>query len=84
VDGHAGAQQFTGFPKAPVDEVYDFALTAKGKAIVRLHDAVLINADTNYIAGTPALSGKIPLQAGIHPITIHYLPNALDSSLSLQ
>jgi hypothetical protein len=24
------------------------------------------------------------LQAGIHPITIYYLPNALDTSLSLQ
>jgi hypothetical protein len=26
----------------------------------------------------------IALQAGNHPITINYLPNALDSSLSLQ
>lgn len=78
------AQQFTGYLKVPVDGVYDFALTTKGKAIVRLHDALLINADTNYAAGTPALSGKIPLKAGIHPITINYLPDALDSSLSLQ
>jgi len=79
-----GAQQFAGFLKVPVDGVYDFALTTKGKAIVRLHDALLINADINYAAGTQALSGKIPLQAGIHPITVNYLPNALDSSLSLQ
>ena len=78
------AQQFTGYLKVPVDGVYAFALTTKGKAIVRLHDALLINAETNYTAGTPALSGKIPLQAGIHPITIYYLPNALDASLSLQ
>ena len=79
-----GAQQFTGFLKIPVGGVYDFALTTKGKAIVRLHDALLINADTNYTAGTQALSGKIPLQAGLHPITVNYLPNASDSSLSLQ
>jgi arylsulfatase A-like enzyme len=79
-----GAQQFTGFLKTPVGGVYDFALTTKGKAIVRLHDALLINADTNYTAGTQALSGKIPLQAGLHPITVNYLPNASDSSLSLQ
>ena len=79
-----GAQQFTGYLKVPVDGVYDFALTTKGKAIVRLHDALLINADTNYPAGTQALSGAIALQAGIHPITVNYLPNALDSSLSLQ
>jgi hypothetical protein len=80
----AGAQQFTGYLEVPVDGVYDFALTTKGKAIVRLHDALLINADTNYPAGTQALSGAIALQAGNHPITINYLPNALDSSLSLQ
>ena len=79
-----GAQQFTGFLNVPVDGVYDFALTTKGKAIVRLHDALLINADTNYTAGTSTLSGKIPLKAGIHPITINYLPDALDASLSLQ
>ena len=78
------AQQFTGNLKVPVDGVYAFALTTQGKTIVRLHDALLINAETNYTAGTPALSGKIPLQAGIHPITIYYLPNALDTSLSLQ
>ncbi len=80
----AGAQQFTGFLKVPVDGVYAFALTTKGKAIVRLHDTLLINADTNYAAGTQALSGKILLQAGLHPITVSYLPNPLDSSLSLQ
>ena len=80
----SGAQQFTGYLNVPVDGEYEFALTTKGKAIVRLHDALLINADTNYTAGSPALSGKIPLQAGIHPITIRYLPSALEESLSLQ
>jgi hypothetical protein len=64
--------------------VYHFALTTNGKAIVRMHNALLINADTNYTAGSPALSGKIPLQAGIHPISIHYLPNDLNVNLSLQ
>jgi arylsulfatase A-like enzyme len=80
----SGAQQFTGYLKVPVDGVYNFALTTKGKAIVRLHDALLINADANYSAGTQAFSGVIALQAGIHPVTVNYLPNALDSSLSLQ
>ena len=79
-----GAQQFTGFLKVPVDGVYDFALTTKGKAIVRLHDALLINADTNYTAGTPALSGKIPLQAGIHPLRINVLAAADAAAVSLE
>ena len=80
----AGAQQFTGFLEIPVDGVYGFALTTKGKAIVRLHDALLINADTNYTAGTPALSGKIPLQAGIHPLRINVLAAADSAVVSLE
>jgi hypothetical protein len=80
----AGAQQFTGFLNVPVDGVYDFALTTKGKAIVRLHDALLINADTNYAAGTRALSGKIPLQAGLHPLRINYLAGTHAAPLSLE
>jgi hypothetical protein len=79
-----GAQQFSGYLRVPQSGVYHFALTTNGKAIVRMHNALLINADTNYTAGSPALSGKIPLQAGIHPITIRYLPSALEESLSLQ
>ena len=63
---------------------YDFALTTKGKAIVRLHDALLINADTNYTAGTPALSGKISLQAGIHPLRINVLAAADSAAVSLE
>ena len=79
-----GTQQFSGYLRVPQSGVYHFALTTNGKAIVRLHHALLINADTNYAAGTSALSGKIPLQEGIHPISIHYLPNDLNVNLSLQ
>jgi hypothetical protein len=79
-----GTQQFSGYLRVPQSGVYRFALTTNGKAIARLHHALLINADTNYAAGTSALSGKIPLQAGIHPISIHYLPNDLNVNLSLQ
>ena len=79
-----GAQQFAGFLEVPVDGVYDFALTTKGKAIVRLHDALLINADTNYAAGSRALSGEIALQAGLHPLRINYLAGADAAPLSLE
>ncbi len=71
-----GAQQFTGYLRVPKSGVYHFALTTQGKAAVRLHDALLIDADSQYTAGTKALSGKIALQAGLHPLRINYLPAA--------
>ncbi|MBT3361763.1 MAG: sulfatase-like hydrolase/transferase [Rhodospirillales bacterium] len=81
----AGAQQFVGFLTVPVDGVYDFALTTpQGKAIVRLHDALLINADTNYAASTKALSGAIALQAGLHPLRINYLAGTDAAPLTLE
>jgi arylsulfatase A-like enzyme len=79
-----GAQQFSGYLRVPKSGVYHFALTTNGKAIVRLHDALLINADTKYTAGTPALSGKIPLQAGIHPLRINVLVPENAATVSLE
>jgi hypothetical protein len=79
-----GAQQFTGYLTVPVDGVYQFALTTGGKAVVRLHDALLINADTNYTADTKALSGTIALQAGVHPLRINYLAGTHSAPLTLE
>ena len=69
----SGAQQFVGYLRVQKSGVYHFALTTEGKAVVRLHDALLIDADSQYTAGTRALSGEIALEAGLHPIRINYL-----------
>jgi hypothetical protein len=79
-----GAQQFSGYLRVPQSGVYHFALTTNGKAVVRLHEALLIDADSHHKAGSKALSGKIPLQAGIHPLRINYLAAAGDLKMSLQ
>jgi len=79
-----GAQQFTGYLAVPKDGVYHFALTTDGKAVVRLHDALLIDADSQYTAGSRALSGEIALQAGIHPLRINYLAGTDAAPLSLE
>jgi len=79
-----GAQQFFGYMRVPKDGVYHFALTTNGKAVVRLHDALLIDADSHDKAGSKALSGKIALQAGLHPLRINYLAGKHAAALSLQ
>jgi len=79
-----GAQQFTGYLAVPKSGVYHFALTTDGKAVVRLHDALLIDADSQYTAGAKALSGAIALQAGLHPLRINYLAGADAAPLSLE
>jgi hypothetical protein len=79
-----GAQQFTGYLRVPKSGVYHFALTTNGKAVVRLHNALLIDADSQYTASSKALSGETALQAGLHPLRINYLAATDAAELSLQ
>ena len=79
-----GAQQFVGYLRVPKNGVYHFALTTNGKAVVRLHDALLIDADSQYTAGSKALSGKIALRAGLHPLRINCLAPDNAPALSLK
>jgi hypothetical protein len=79
-----GAQQFIGYLRISKDGVYHFALTTNGKAVVRLHDTLLIDADSQYVAGSKAPSGKIMLQAGLHPLRISCLASDNAPALSLE
>ena len=79
-----GAQQFVGFLRVPKSGVYHFSLTANGKAVVRLHNALLIDADSQYTAGSSAHSGAIALEAGLHPLRISYLASPKTPQLSLE
>jgi hypothetical protein len=86
LDATPGAQQFAGYLGVSKSGIYHFALTTDGKVVVRLHDALLIDADSHYTAGSKALSGEIALQAGLHPLSINYLaaPNASAITLNWQ
>jgi arylsulfatase A-like enzyme len=80
----SGAQQFAGYLRVPKNGVYHFALTTNGKAVVRLHRALLIDADSQYKAGSKALSGKIGLQSGLHPFRIYYLGSTDAPAVALE
>ncbi|WP_231956337.1 sulfatase-like hydrolase/transferase [Posidoniimonas polymericola] len=62
---------FQGFIDAPVDGEYIFHLTTDGGALLRIHEAVVVDADFGYQPGAEA-SGAIRLQAGKHPMRLYY------------
>ena len=84
LDATPGAQQFTGYLRVPKSGVYHFSLTTDGKAVVRLHDALLIDKDSQYTASSRALSGEIALQAGLHPLRINYLAGTDAAAVTLE
>ncbi len=84
LDAAPGSQQFVGCLRVPMSGVYQFALLTNGKAVVRLHDALLIDADSQNTAGTKTLSGPITLQAGLHPLRTNYLATTDAATVSLE
>jgi arylsulfatase A-like enzyme len=66
---------FTGYLDVPGDGDYSFYLTADTGALLRIHEATLIDADYHYRAGTER-SATISLKAGKHPFRLYYTHGA--------
>lgn len=62
---------FTGYLDIPRDGDYTFYLTADTGALLRIHDATVIDADYGYIGGQER-SGNVRLQKGLHPFRLYY------------
>ena len=62
---------FTGYLSVPHDGEYTFYLEADIGALLRIHDATVIDADFGYRGGRE-VSGRIRLQAGLHPFRLYY------------
>jgi arylsulfatase A-like enzyme len=62
---------FNGYIDIPKDGVYTFYLTAGSGALLRIHEATVIDEDFGYVAGTEK-SGTISLKAGLHPFRLYY------------
>ena len=62
---------FTGYIKIPADGEYAFFLSTNQGAVLRIHDATVIDADFGYASGTE-LKGEIKLKAGLHPFRLYY------------
>jgi arylsulfatase A-like enzyme len=73
-----GGALFTGFIKVPAEGVYTFEVTADGGALLRIHEATVIDADYGYTGGAE-VSGVIRLKAGLHPFRLYYRRGTADS-----
>jgi arylsulfatase A-like enzyme len=62
----AGAVDFTGFLRIQTAGEYSFALQSDSGAVLRIHEATLIDADYGYASGSQR-KGAIRLAAGLHP-----------------
>lgn len=62
---------FTGYLKVPTDGEYTLSVTTNSGALLRIHEATVIDADFGYQSDSNA-SGKILLQAGQHPFRLYF------------
>ncbi|MDE3740981.1 sulfatase-like hydrolase/transferase [Maribacter polysaccharolyticus] len=80
----SGAMFFEGYIRVPVDGEYTFYLSANSGALLRIHDAVVVDADYGYFQRSPK-SGSIKLKAGLHPFRVfHKSPRKGKPSLKLE
>jgi hypothetical protein len=66
------AMLYSGFISVPADGAYTFSLAVDGKALLRIHDATVIDEDFGYTGG-PRMA-QIRLQAGLHAFRLYYMP----------
>jgi hypothetical protein len=66
--------QCTGYIRVTESGDYTLALTANGTALIRIHDALVIDADFGYEPGT-SRAAAVHLAAGLHPFTFLYKRN---------
>lgn len=79
-----GALVFAGYLKVPTDGEYSFSLSADSGAVMRIHDANIIDADFGY-EGRREVSASVKLEAGLHPFSLSYLKKAANvPSLDVQ
>lgn len=70
-----------GYIDVPADGTYVFNFQSNGKAVFKLHDILVIDADYAYKG--EAIQEEIRLKAGLHPFRFYYRPASSNSRFSL-
>lgn len=73
---------FSGYLIIPADGEYAFYFHIDGRALLRLHDALMIDADYGYAPGAER-TAKIRLAAGLHPFRLFCTTQHARTALSL-
>lgn len=64
------ALYFEGYIEIPIDGEYTFYVTANSAALLRIHNATVIDGDYGYFSNSPK-GGSIKLKAGLHPFRLY-------------
>jgi hypothetical protein len=79
-----GLLLFEGYFHIPRDGKYTFYLSTGAGALLRIHEATVIDADYGYAGGTER-AGEIRLKAGPHPFKLYFsVKKGMTPMLSLQ
>ncbi len=81
--GDANGMLWSGFIEVPADGAYEFSLNADTGALLRIHGALLIDADSGYKSGEPR-KATIQLKAGKHPFRLYYTHRSETKLLDLE
>ena len=68
----SGAVVFSGYLDVPASGEYAFSLETDSGAVMRIHEANIIDADYGYEAGSE-VGATVKLEAGLHPIRLYCL-----------
>ncbi|HEX8911957.1 MAG TPA: sulfatase-like hydrolase/transferase, partial [Humisphaera sp.] len=64
----------TGYLNVPADGRYELSVVTGGRAILRVHEATVIDADRGVRPAEGDPTGSIVLKAGPHPFRLYYVP----------
>lgn len=79
-----GAMYFEGYIRVPAEGDYTFFLSTGTAAVLKIHNATLIDADYEYFSNT-LKKGTIKLSEGLHPFRLYAtLPQKGDPALDLE
>ncbi|HTN35821.1 MAG TPA: sulfatase-like hydrolase/transferase [Arachidicoccus sp.] len=79
---NSGVLYFEGAIKVATSGEYTFKLQSSGSALLKLHDAVLIDADFKHESGK-TYSKSVRLKAGLHPLRVYFAYTGEKPSLHL-
>lgn len=85
VPAGAKAAEWEGFITVPAEGSYTFRITADGRAFARLHQAILIDDDTEGDAAPgKTKSTTLRLAAGTHALTLGFVPAKDGASVNFE
>ncbi|MDR3712986.1 MAG: sulfatase-like hydrolase/transferase [Puia sp.] len=66
-----GVLYMTGYIRVPQDGEYQFHLASDTKALLRIHEAMVVDAGYGYTPGAER-TASIKMKAGLHPFRLYY------------